>query len=180
MFEKITDFGDNCVAAAPDTLKGTAQENKELFDRGVKNVVATAINRLVDELGAEDAAGCIGAKGGSIQSILDGLPDEIRESVADAMAQVVADAPEDLDTLKELSDWIKSHAESAAQMNSAIAGKVDKEDGKVLSDNNYSDEDKEKVATATDKAYVDGLVGDIETALDNIISIQNTLIGGDA
>lgn len=28
--------------------------------------------------------------------------------------------------------------------------------------------------------YVDNLVGDIETALDEIISIQNTLIGGDA
>lgn len=27
-------------------------------------------------------------------------------------------------------------------------------------------------------AYVDGITGDIETALDNIIAIQNTLIGG--
>lgn len=32
-------------------------------------------------------------------------------------------------------------------------------------------------ATST---YVDGLVGDIETALDSIITIQNSLIGGDA
>jgi len=31
-----------------------------------------------------------------------------------------------------------------------------------------------------DTKYVDGLVGDIETALDGIISIQNSLIGGDA
>jgi hypothetical protein len=30
------------------------------------------------------------------------------------------------------------------------------------------------------KVYVDGKVGDIETALDGIISIQNSLIGGDA
>lgn len=33
---------------------------------------------------------------------------------------------------------------------------------------------------AVNKAYVDGLVADIETGLDNIISIQNALIGGDA
>lgn len=30
------------------------------------------------------------------------------------------------------------------------------------------------------KKNVDDLVGDIETALDNIISIQNSLIGGEA
>ena len=33
---------------------------------------------------------------------------------------------------------------------------------------------------ATTKKYVDGLVGDIETALDGIIAIQESLIGGDA
>ena len=33
---------------------------------------------------------------------------------------------------------------------------------------------------ATTKAYVDGLVGDVETALDSIIAIQTSLIGGDA
>lgn len=32
---------------------------------------------------------------------------------------------------------------------------------------------------AANKGYVDGLVGDIETALDGIIALQNTLIGGE-
>lgn len=34
--------------------------------------------------------------------------------------------------------------------------------------------------SAATKGYVDGLVGDIETALDGIIAVQNALIGGDA
>ena len=33
---------------------------------------------------------------------------------------------------------------------------------------------------ATNKGYVDGLIGDIDTALDSIISIENNLMGGDA
>lgn len=33
---------------------------------------------------------------------------------------------------------------------------------------------------AANKGYVDGLVGNIETALDGILAIQNALIGGDA
>lgn len=36
-----------------------------------------------------------------------------------------------------------------------------------------------KPSQAANKQYVDNLVGDIETALDNIIEIQNSLIGGE-
>ncbi len=55
MFEKITDFGDNCISAAPDTLNGTAAENKAWFDRSA-NVIVTAFNKLVDELGDVETA----------------------------------------------------------------------------------------------------------------------------
>ena len=44
----------------------------------------------------------------------------VSKTVADAIAKVVADAPEDFDTLKEISDWISNHADDAAAMNSAI------------------------------------------------------------
>ena len=33
---------------------------------------------------------------------------------------MIADAPESFDTLKELSDWINTHSESASEMNSKI------------------------------------------------------------
>lgn len=44
----------------------------------------------------------------------------VKKTVADAVAKIVADAPESLDTLKEISDWISSHSDDAAAMNSAI------------------------------------------------------------
>lgn len=45
----------------------------------------------------------------------------VKKQVADAVAKIVADAPEAFDTLKELSDWIASHADDASAMNSQIS-----------------------------------------------------------
>ena len=44
----------------------------------------------------------------------------ISKTIADEIAKVIADAPESFDTLKELSDWINTHSESASEMNSKI------------------------------------------------------------
>lgn len=54
-------------------------------------------------------------------TVLNGTGDgSVSKQVADAVAQIVADAPEAYDTLKEISDWISSHASDAATMNSQI------------------------------------------------------------
>ena len=45
-----------------------------------------------------------------------------KSEVATEVAKVVANAPEDFDTLKEMSDWISGHESDAASMNSAING----------------------------------------------------------
>lgn len=47
------------------------------------------------------------------------------KTVTDKIAAVVANAPEDFDTLKEMSDWIASHKDSAAEMNSSIKANTD-------------------------------------------------------
>ena len=44
----------------------------------------------------------------------------VSKQVADAVASIVADAPEAYNTLKEISDWISSHASDASDMNSKI------------------------------------------------------------
>jgi uncharacterized protein YlxP (DUF503 family) len=114
--------------------------------------------------------------------ILDGTGEgSIHQKITFAIAEIVADAPEDFDTLKEMSDWIDSHEESAAAMNSAIqqnttaiAGKVDKVAGKGLSTNDYTTEEKTKLAgieTEANKTVVD-------SALDSssINPVQNKVI----
>lgn len=45
---------------------------------------------------------------------------EVNGIVTEKIAEVVANAPEDFDTLKEIADWIDGHEDSAAAMNSEI------------------------------------------------------------
>lgn len=96
---------------------------------------------------------------------------ETDQRITAKVAEIIADAPEDFDTLKELSDWINEHEDSAAAMNSAIAAntaaiaqkadksttytktetnnllndKVSKESGKGLSTNDFTNADKSKL-----------------------------------
>ena len=45
---------------------------------------------------------------------------QITSEVTAKIAEIVANAPEDLDTLKEIADWIKTHANDASAMNTQI------------------------------------------------------------
>lgn len=44
----------------------------------------------------------------------------VKQQVAAAVAQIVSDAPEAYDTLKEIADWISTHASDATAMNTQI------------------------------------------------------------
>jgi hypothetical protein len=64
---------------------------------------------------------------------------QTNSAIATEVAKIVADAPESLDTLKEISTWIETHEDSASAMNlqiqtnkTDIAKKVDKKDGYSL------------------------------------------------
>lgn len=94
--------------------------------------------------------------------------------ITEKVAEIVADAPEDFDTLKEMSDWIASHESSAAAMNSAIqqnttaiVGKVDKVAGKSLSTNDYTTAEKTKLAGIDDYANYIAVDSVISSVSDN-------------
>lgn len=48
------------------------------------------------------------------------IAEQITAEVTAKIAEIVANAPEDLDTLKEIADWIKTHANDASAMNTQI------------------------------------------------------------
>lgn len=54
------------------------------------------------------------------QAPLGSVERTVGDKVAGEIAKIVANAPEDFDTLKEIADWISTHSDSAASMNSAI------------------------------------------------------------
>lgn len=114
---------------------------------------------------------------GEILTALNALPsgDNVDTKISAAIDELMGGAPETYDTLKEIADYISSHEDVVDALNAAIGGKVDKEEGKGLSANDFTDALKEKlealeipgVATAEanglmskeDKAKLDGLRG---------------------
>ena len=61
------------------------------------------------------------------------IAEQITAEVTAKIAQIIAEAPENLNTLKEIADWISTHEDSASAMNTAIlanktaiSGKADK------------------------------------------------------
>lgn len=124
--KSVTDFD---AAGAADTAKAEV-----LGVVGTIPADATAKN-VVDYIKEVVTAGAyddkqikadIAANTGAIAT-LNGTGDgSVKKAVADAVAKIVADAPEAYDTLKEISDWITTHTSDAATMNSGI--KTNKDD----------------------------------------------------
>lgn len=124
--KSVTDFD---AAGAADSAKAEV-----LGVIGTIPADATAKN-VVDYIKEAVTAGAyndtqikadIAANKGAIDT-LNGTGDgSVKKAVADAVAKIVADAPEAYDTLKEISDWITTHTSDAATMNSGI--KTNKDD----------------------------------------------------
>lgn len=71
----------------------------------------------------------------------------VRNIAAEEVAAIVAGAPEDFDTLKEMADWLTEHSDDATAMNSAIKSNTDaitvindETNGVVATAKNYADE----------------------------------------
>ena len=89
---KITEAGINAhgVASAPDRLSGTATENKKVFDRLVRNLVAECVNGIVDELTGPTGAEQIGVtpveglKGENLRELIENLKKHLDDIVVGA------------------------------------------------------------------------------------------------
>lgn len=96
---------------------------------------------------------------GDILTALKALPsgDNVDSKISAAIDELIGGAPETYDTLKEIADYIASHKDVSDALNTAIGGKVDKEEGKGLSANDFTDALKAKLegmesVTAEEKA----------------------------
>lgn len=72
---------------------------------------------------------------------------ETDTKITEKVAEIVAGAPADFDTLKEMSDWIANHEGSAAAMNAAIN------------------------TNSTNISNLQAEIGDIETVLSSVVEV---------
>ena len=183
------------VTKAIDTVKAIADklDGEDTVDGSVKAQIKALKTELEGQITASEyddteIKKTIKANTDAI-GILNGTGDgSVDKKVADAVAKIVADAPDSYDTLKEISDWISSHETSASGMNSAIqtnktdianlvklvgtlpegedsatiVAYIDKKIGAVDFTNAIATAKQEAVDSA--KAYADGLATNYATA----------------
>lgn len=108
-----------------EALVGTGFGTKEVGGETVNKTVKEYIDEAQATATYDDTAlaARVTANEGAITLLnkTDGTVGSVKKTVDDAIAAVVANAPSDFDTLKEMSDWISGHENDASAMNSAIS-----------------------------------------------------------
>ena len=109
--------------------------------------------------------------GGVTEAEVDGI-------VTEKIAEVVANAPEDFDTLREIADWIDGHEDSAAAMNSkiknnaaniaALSGNLDSLKRSITPDSLANVD-----LNGWEKAYYNGYGGDPDSGMPLYIGFSN-------
>jgi len=78
-----------------------------------------------------------------------------KENLKKTIDDLIADAPETLDTLKEIADALADDDSAIAAIMATLSGKVDKIEGRGLSTNDYSVLDKAKIDKITITEAID-------------------------
>lgn len=172
---------DNTVSVDPQVIARQSD---------VANVAADLAAQKAKEQGDIDRANAAISKEetdrkaavAALQSLIDILNSDsnvdgsVKKTVADAVARVVAGAPEDLDTLKEIADYIASDKTGAAQLAAAISQL------QTLTEKHTSDIAGNASGVAENKAGVAALktltAGHTKSIEDLGIAKQDALVSG--
>ena len=158
------------VNAAKEEIKGTTDAlagrikavEDDYLTSADKTEITNAASALEGRVKAnEDAIGVLNGEGEG----------SVKKTVADAVAGVVASAPEDFDTLKEVADWIASDTTGAAKMQADIAKLQggDTVEGSVAKQVKDAVAAEAEIARAAEKANAD----DIDAAEGRIKAIED-------
>ena len=100
---------------------------------------------------------------------------QITSAVTAKIAEVVANAPEDLDTLKEIADWISAHADDAAAMNTQIQTNKNN----IAANTSDISALKTSVAGKADKSHTHtkSEITDFPTSLEGFIKFKTVKVG---
>lgn len=115
----------NTAKSTADAAQTTADAAQAAADTNAANITSTAAATLESAKTYTDTkTSALDTRVSATETAINTLngtgTGSVTKAVADGIADVVAGAPESLDTLKEISDWISSHSDSAAAMNTQI------------------------------------------------------------
>jgi hypothetical protein len=124
-FEQIDNKITNDITSSIDELKDKVDNDITTaiteLDNKVDTEIVTAIDNLETKVNTEISES-ITALDNKVTTSLQEQAESLKKEISDQIAKVIANSPEDFDTLKEISDWINGHSSDATSMNSAISG----------------------------------------------------------
>ena len=175
----------NAVDAAKQELNGTITgvDNRLKTVEGdyLKAADKNEINGSISTL-----EGRVAVNEGAIATLNGEGEGSVKKQVADAIAGVVASAPEDFDTLKEVADWIASDTTGAAKMQADIATLNGEGEGSVKKQVADAVAAEAAIARAAEKQNaddIDAAEGRIKTIEDDYLkaadktALQNSIDG---
>lgn len=111
----------------------------------LKGIVNGQVTELYPKTSADNT---FLASGTSVETALGTMPttETVNGLISAAIDALIDGAPATYDTLKEISEWIATHQSEYEALIAAIAGKVDKVEGKGLSTEDYTTAEKTKLA----------------------------------
>lgn len=111
----------------------------------LKGIVNGQVTELYPKTSADNT---FLASGTSVETALGTMPttETVEGLISAAIDALIDGAPTTYDTLKEISDYIATHQSEYEALIAAIAGKVDKVEGKGLSTEDYTTAEKTKLA----------------------------------
>ena len=113
------------------------------------SILKGIVNGQVTELYPKTAANNVFLQSGTdVETAMTTMPttETVEGLISAAIDALIDGAPATYDTLKEISDWIATHQSEYEALIAAIAGKVDKVEGKGLSTEDYTTAEKTKLA----------------------------------
>lgn len=125
---KVKELADGAVKANTDAI--AKLNGDDTVDGSVDKKIKDTATTLRQEISAstyDDTAlkGRVSANETAIAALVGSGEGSVDKKVADAVAKIIADAPEAYDTLKEIADWIASHTTDATAMNTQINANKD-------------------------------------------------------
>lgn len=170
---KVKELSDGAVKANTDAIaKLNGDDTVEgSVDKKIKDS-ATALKAEISASAYDDTElkGRVTSNEEAIAALTGEGEGSVDKKVADAVAKIVADAPEAYDTLKEIADWITTHTTDATAMNTQI--NTNKEDIATLK--GLVTQLPEGTEATTIIEYITEQLGDLKTELTTAIATAKT------
>lgn len=119
-------------------------------------IVDLLVMSNVENVYMSDGTTTLASKLAEMLSTIDTKADStaVTQEISAAISALIDDAPETYDTLREIAEYIAQDKSAMEALNAAIGKKVDKEEGKGLSANDFTDILKAKLDSIAEGAEV--------------------------